>query len=291
MKHIVRNPYDLWAHEAQSWAANSTRNQSFDGAIAKSYAATIAKIVRNKKNERAYMVSNRSWSSTTNGHQSALRRAIPSGSTIFHVYDPSGTTAEHVKEYMERITDLAGKVQRARSNKEWRQAELLRTVEELRTYVTFFKVKGVKVPDETAIDGMRKELEAYQAKENARVRAEEKKRLADAKEKLVKWLAGENVYIPRDLGTDFLRIRPSDPTTVETTRGSDVPLEHVQRALPVVLRKLRAKEAWHTNGETIRLGHYSVTRISADGVLTVGCHSFTRAEIERFAEVLKTLAA
>ncbi|MEI6084002.1 MAG: hypothetical protein WCS70_06840 [Verrucomicrobiota bacterium] len=87
-------------------------------------------------------------------------------------------------------------------------------------------------------------------------------------------------------GKAYLRLNPADPAVVETTKRASVPTAHVVRALPLVLGIIRAGKTWATNGHTIHIGAYKLDEIEADGTVRAGCHTFTRAEIERFAEVL-----
>lgn len=297
IKHIVTNPYHLWAHEAQDWAKNSSGNQSFNGTSAKSYAATIAEIVRNNKGKRAFMVSTRSWSVTTAGHQSSMRRAIPSGETVFNVPRLGTHSSDHlenVRAYWATIAENLGKAKRARKNAEWYQIMAAELATELRAYIKFFGLKGkeFRPPSDSLAEDALKQSQTF-AKEDARREAQALKELqerealrrADAAEKIAAWQKGERVYLPI-LSVAFLRVSPSDPETVETTHGATVPLDHVKRAIPGVLAAVRAGRDW-TPKNDIRLGHYTVRGVTAEGTLTVGCHRFERAEVERFAaEVL-----
>lgn len=89
----------------------------------------------------------------------------------------------------------------------------------------------------------------------------------------------------RDLpeGTDYLRLS-EDGLTVETSRSAKVPLEHVRKVWPLVLRLLTTGQTYKHNGHTIHLGHYQLDEITADGTITAGCHRFTKAEVLAFAQ-------
>jgi hypothetical protein len=126
--------------------------------------------------------------------------------------------------------------------------------------------------------------------EAARAERDEKAKVTFA-ENLPRWLAGANVSIPYSNvygGTSYLRI---DGNEVQTSQGARVPLEHVKKALPVVLAYVQNGREYHRNGHTIHLGHYSIDSIDANGNLRAGCHLFNKAEIERFAGVLEALPA
>lgn len=97
--------------------------------------------------------------------------------------------------------------------------------------------------------------------------------------KVAAWRRGENVSLPDSL-PDICRLNGAE---VETNRGASVPLEHVRRALPVVLGLIHAGKTYQANGHTIHLGHYILDSIDAAGTVAAGCHRFTRHEIEHLA--------
>lgn len=105
-------------------------------------------------------------------------------------------------------------------------------------------------------------------------------------EKLPLWLAGENVSLGYTADTSYLRVKDNE---VQTPQGARVPLEHVKKALPVVLAIVENGREYRRNGHTIHLGHYAIDSIDAQGNLRAGCHLFSKAEIERFAGVLEAL--
>lgn len=131
--------------------------------------------------------------------------------------------------------------------------------------------------------------------EERRVREErDRVNALDAGERLALWLTGADVS-RRDFGLlratvgDCLRV--STDGDVETTQGARVPLAHVRDRAPLLLRMVRSRRGWQRNGHTIHLGHYSVDRVDVDGTLHAGCHTFHRAELERFAAVLNVTEA
>lgn len=75
----------------------------------------------------------------------------------------------------------------------------------------------------------------------------------------------------------LLRIQPSDKSVVETTRGARVPLEAVKQGLALL-----------DAGKLVPglpMGIYTIGEIT-DTEIHVGCHTFDRKEIERFASTL-----
>lgn len=311
IKHVVKNPYHLWAHQTyavhgnhENHARNSTGNCSFDGTRAYSYRAVIANIFTNSKGERLYLVSPRTWSVTTSGHQSALRSAIPSDCTVVRVHELGGnyrdtlSDAEHranVQELWNRVAEYNGKAKRARKawSKECNERYAIETMQSLRAYVKFFKLKGkaFQVPADDVLAEAETRLATFQKERDKELAAEakawaeaERLRRIEAQESIDKWLAGESIRLPYLSGEAFLRINGD---TVETSQGAEAPLDHVKRAMPIVLRAVKSgKEFWPGSESTIRLGHYTLRCITAEGDVHVGCHRFTRAEVERFAALL-----
>lgn len=73
---------------------------------------------------------------------------------------------------------------------------------------------------------------------------------------------------------------------LETSQGATVPLPHAVRAFCVIRRIRDAGRTWTRNGSTIRVGHFQIDRINADGSFVAGCHSFSWPEAERLAREL-----
>ena len=115
---------------------------------------------------------------------------------------------------------------------------------------------------------------------------EEEEWQATKEEKIAAWKRGENVELRVSYSEPaFLRVRGDN---VETSQGADVPLDHA-KALLDTIRKVRERgEDFVANGRTIKVGHYSVSRIShndADGVTAIiGCHKLSWASISEVAE-------
>jgi hypothetical protein len=87
--------------------------------------------------------------------------------------------------------------------------------------------------------------------------------------------------------------------TLQTSEGAEVPLSHAVRVFRLV-KAMREKwylidgkpgtdasrtPVWTRNGHVVRVGHFQVDRINADGSFTAGCHAFAWDEIERVAKV------
>ena len=101
-------------------------------------------------------------------------------------------------------------------------------------------------------------------------------------EKITKWRAGERVQLPRDVGP-LVRVNGS---TVETSWGAVVPLEHAARLLKLA-RAIQARGGQrfeHGDGPTV--GHFRASYIGGDFRVIIGCHEFSPDESENAARLI-----
>lgn len=107
----------LWANEKQESANGS--NFYFEGESIYSYGRHFeaGRIVRNKRGEKAYLINDRYYSSTTSRHQYYVREAIPTGSKVFSVgYNMSNTgNMAFATSGLESIKDAIEKYKKART--------------------------------------------------------------------------------------------------------------------------------------------------------------------------------
>ena len=106
---------------------------------------------------------------------------------------------------------------------------------------------------------------------------------------LPKWLDGAalQVYYGHNGYHDtnaYMRIVPNTPDTVETTSGARVPLSEIRAIAPRIIGIFNSGKTW-INAHNIKLNGYHVQSIE-NGILTVGCHKFTEAEVRRFAALI-----
>lgn len=136
------------------------------------------------------------------------------------------------------------------------------------------------------VERMTPDVAAWRIAESERLAAEyaERERLASLKreEQIAAWHNGADVRISFDAesGGAAIRIRGDQ---LETSHGASVPLDHAIKAFRFVKLVRQRGTAWERNGKTIRVGHFQIDRISAEGDFTAGCHKFTWPEIERAA--------
>jgi hypothetical protein len=115
-------------------------------------------------------------------------------------------------------------------------------------------------------------------------KAAEAARTKELAEVIAEWRAGALPSISRLRSAPcMLRVKG---TEIETSWGARFPAEHARKAWRAISAVYHAGVTWQTNGHKIPLGHFQVDRIEADGTLYAGCHTLSRAEIERCAELL-----
>lgn len=74
--------------------------------------------------------------------------------------------------------------------------------------------------------------------------------------------------------------------TLQTSHGASVPLPHAVKAFRFVKLCRERGTGWASNGRIIRVGHYQIDEITADGDFKAGCHRFAWPEIAALASAL-----
>ena len=149
-----------------------------------------------------------------------------------------------------------------------------------------FRMRAESARLDALLPDLRAELSAYREAERAREQAEYDERmrlnrLAMA-DRVAAWLEGADVRVNFDAesGGAALRVRGD---SLETSHGASVPLVHAVKAFRFVKLVRERGTAWERNGKTIRVGHFQIDRIDANGDFVAGCHRFTWPEVERVA--------
>lgn len=308
MKRVVNTAtvFHYWANEVQSYARNGTDSVSFDGPTAYSYRMPIAKIVVNALGHKAYLVTSSTCSVTTAKHIGQLRRSIPVNAKVFpaligldrwgSVFNPTLNLTRMIEE----IDELTQTAKRARTNKVWHIRRLISDTEKAKSFASFFALtepifsaEVIAACDSYEAVSERMETIRLAIKEKHDKRKEEQ--LAKLSQNLQLWKEGKLTTGSLDpfynLKYRYMRIVGDN---IETTGGAVVPIADVTKAMSNILYILNR---WGKNGELedyipkhlIRFGYYSLTSITAAGIVTVGCHRFEREEILRIAELLKTI--
>lgn len=157
LKHVLSNPYTLFASQeyaqygpSENWARNSQGNRSFNGTIAKSYAAIIARLFTNSKGMTLCLINSRDYSVTTSRHKMEVRSAL--GYSILAVEVPilsvevdtdRSYASEHdvnLKHLWSHYQDAKEKGTRARSDsmKYVHQRRVVNTLTAIMAYTSFF---------------------------------------------------------------------------------------------------------------------------------------------------------
>lgn len=294
IKHNYTNPYHEWAHQTlagtgENYGHNSSRNRSFKGLNAFSYGAEIARIVTNKKGKQAFLITTERWSPTTDRHQREVRAAIPVVATSFYVPVLNENYRQHnsnIDYYLDEIIGFLGKAKRARIEyyKDSYNAVVVRLRQDLLDYCKFFGVKAPKL-NELNLQTLVARKDELRKLELTRERAEQAKRVKDAQEAIAAWQNSEPYsQVPYLLKSSYARITERNGETfVETSRHATVPIAHVVRAMPLILKYIQEGKEFITNGHTIHLGQYKLERIKTDGTVIIGCHTFEKEEVLRIA--------
>lgn len=178
---------------------------------------------------------------------------------------------------------------RARSNVDLHLQDAERALEQAEAFAADFGVKWAK-PDfgdlqaRAAAAAARREREAAAARKRAAEAAA--LRRAEAEAQFADWRCGlPNARIPAEWrvspdGAAYIR-RNGD--TLETSQGASVPWDHAVKAFRFIKLCRERGEQWETNGRVIRVGHFQIDCITAQGDMRAGCHFFKWEEIERLA--------
>lgn len=258
----------------------------------------------------AILVNGESRSISTSKHQNYTRRAIRDGDNVFtlptNFWPVHGSsencTAKQRRDANKNVATEALKYYEAQALEEFEKATRARVYTEqhiqrangyLREAEKFAEAFGVKFvrPD---VDDLR-ERAAKRAQDTAKAARKAAKaqqaaqaiRDAEQAELRAVWIAGGDSqrrlgYFSAPDGSAYVRRSP-DGESLETSQGAVVPWEHAVKAFRFVKLCRERGEAWHTNGRVVRVGHYQVDEIDAEGNMRAGCHRFTWSAMNALA--------
>lgn len=294
--HSVSQVIHIWAQRTQTNGESGKGNVYFEGDRLFDYGDhfCLGQFVTTPKGELVCFLNSDSYSITTSGHQSSTAHAVPPGIRKFKIpkagYNRWSNEIDLpaiLKSYEARVLEKGLKAKRAISpaNKGWHASDAndLRD-ESIELAALFDHPYTAPEVTEAVATGLRHRAEAL-AKEKAEA---EKHRLEDAEE-FQKWLAGTSDHCPwswaRDeKGSAVMRVKGDK---LQTSMGAEVPLAHAVRVFQFV-KKCRAEGLdWKRNGKTIRVGHFQVDEIKANGDFKAGCHFFTWQQVETAARAAK----
>lgn len=266
-----------------------------------------AAFVTTKKGERVVLINADTYSMTTGRHLSYIRRAIPDRYRTFTVPHPDPAFkrggsenfhADNIAYHVAQAVEFYAKGQRARIYKQWNFDRAEAHLREAADYAATFGVKW-KRPASLADAAAKLEADAKaRAKAERKAREEreqrERERMAALRVEqaplFAEWLAGNGWRVPSAYNADengnayVRRYREGERDELQTSQGASVPWEHALKAFRFIKLCRERGEAFHTNGRTVRVGHYRVDSIDAQGNMRAGCHSFAWEHMAALAE-------
>jgi hypothetical protein len=323
MAHTNEMVAHIWAQQEKHSGKSANGNLSFKDETLYSYRTPIGRFVETIDGHRALLVTSNSYSMTTSGkHMPALWSAVNYGRGVYSpcfsvpiisqpgAFDDLDNKAHgsNLAYLIEQYQTLAAKSLRARDiygDETYLIGKLQERADKARNYASAF---GLELPffnagsDGRDIWRKRQEREAKNntpeavaKRERERIKRIERQEAKKAEEKRIALLKGMELVQAWQEGADamtwrmprtdesngaFLRIRNND---LETSQGARVPLSHAIRVFQFVKLCRERKQEWKRNGKTLRVGHFQVDCINADGSFQAGCHFIAWPEIERVA--------
>lgn len=284
MKTVFRSDEiaHIWAHQSAP-EGRCPASMSFMGPSFYSYQTEMARHIE-RKGRKAILLNDTSYSITTSGHQSQLRRAIPEGVPIFHIggIDMGCSLSFDGRQLFEyavkQAADCASKAARARRNQEWHLGQQAKWLEEAKEINAFFGLR--RKVDEKTIERLKEAQEASARKEAARQKARMEKERIEQTAAFEAWKANQpHEYFNARAFPVAFRVEGEE---LVSTLGARVPLHDAR----VAYRFARAHASgWQRNGQTCPVGPYQLDSISQNGIIA-GCHRISWEEIERLALVL-----
>lgn len=250
------------------------------------------------------------YSSSTGKHKSKAWRALDYGKLrpcyrLPQEFWPQhgnteGVTAKQRRDANKRTAQAALQWLEEQAREQYERASRARTYADMalqyaadyldtaERFAADFGVKWAK-PDlgdlqaRAAAAAAKREREAAAARKRAAEAAEERRKAAA--DDFAAWRRGERYAAPAEWrvspdGAAYVR-RNGD--TLETSQGAAVPWDHAVKAFRFIKLCRERGEQWETNGRVIRVGHFQIDCITAEGDMRAGCHFFKWEEIERLA--------
>lgn len=300
----------LWAHQTQAHARVAHGNFYFHGPTIYSYGShfPIARHIAKGKRASEFacvLFTTGSYSNTTAGHISDVKRAMIPGTFVFNVPSPSNrwgdepNHGDNFKDYRDRFNKAVVACLAAKYDASSHLAKAEGLVVEANRYARRFGVKGrLKIPGKKL-----EEMKAHakvcddrksqrDSKKNAKAEAarleRERQNALGREERIAEWRAGD---LPSgrlrkgDFPMQALRVRGS---RIETSLGVAMEIEACKPMLDA-LRNVPVPVVMHSLGTVGQWGEAVFVRDVIDGTdhqVHIGCHTILVSEIERIAAQL-----
>lgn len=289
----------VWANQTQSHGTGS--NMFFENESIYSYGHhfKIAQIIEHE-NKKAVLFNGRSYSNTTNKHQSLVKRAIPSNYPFFIVNsfpDTMPTQMMHsnnLKYYIGEAERLQGLTIRANKLKMGYLSQLKNEIDIFEKYVLFFGLHDLEQFNPILGQGLTikerfdlinsfvfgyensNELKAWKIKQEENKKKAEAKALIEAKEKIEAFRQFKISSIYANLGHYLLRYN-KESQMVETSGGVKIHgLIFIKAYNRLISGEL--KQGQH-------VGDFRFNGIDGE-IVSVGCHRIPMTEIKSIVSVL-----
>jgi hypothetical protein len=302
----------VWAHQTQDYARTSNGNMHFDGPVLYSYSTPIANIV-----EGVALITTERYSITTTGKHTPGHRELNGVRPFFYVpfigawggratgLDRASSWPERhaanleymVKAYTAQVAsfkrmksfwfanahDVAAYLEDHNAKEARRYADMFGLpLPVLNTMADADSIWQAKLARDTPEAIAKRQREAAKRAERKAAREAEERRIA-----ALAWIDGGS---RRPYGGPvLLRVFTSgrDGTKhLETSLGATVPLDHAIKVFRFVKLCREQGREWHRNGHTLRVGHFQVDHVAANGDFHAGCHFIQWPEVERLATAL-----
>lgn len=296
MKTVFNNSEltHIWANQTQEQGRGSNMFFIGDTIYSYGYHFKIAKFTENKFGDKCVFLNCRSYSNTTNKHQSLVWRAIPSNIQFFRVKEfftdinySIVAHRENINNYLEQGEKLKNDILKAKKHKLGYLQQLKNVFSTIEKYQLFFDIMDLSeltyahlngLSIEERVNNLSKWLGSYTDSNEFKLWEEKKKKadelaeikaLEEAKEKIQKF-RDFKVSSIWNLGINLLRYN-KETSEIETSGGVKLP-------------KCVFSEAYERfKNNTLLIGqHIGVYRFNGqnDDILQIGCHKIPVNEIE-----------
>jgi hypothetical protein len=269
MKTQFNNPEltHIWANQQQAQGKGSSMFFENESIYSYGYHFKIAQIVEHN-NKKAVLFNNKSYSNTTNKHQSLVKRAIPSQYPVFNVNSFPDTMPllmmhyNNLISYLNDAEETEQKLVKATKSKEAYINLINVYLNSFRNYCDFYELKDLSIfTSESYIN--------WQHKRAEKERIAFEKALSDAADK-IQHFRDFKVSTVWGIGTNFLRFN-KETEQIETSGG-------VKMAKNIFFDAYqRLKNNTLLIGQHI--GQYRFNGLENDTLL-VGCHKIPVNEVE-----------
>ena len=269
-------------------------SMSYSDDVAYSYNAPIARKVRNKAKEVEFILFDSSrYSTTTSKHQGIIKNALYSPIIEVCTTTIPFNSIKEVKAQFTCAVEMTGKYINSRLHKGICQRKILGICNNINMLSSFYRIKS-KLPInvkrllncESDFQKILDLLTPLWEKKSKRDKADilrlrrqneksKKEKLAKEMEKIAKWKAGEveRIYLTQ-IKESFLRVKDNQ---VQTSQGITIDMKEALR----LIRLIERKKIIGSNVNDL----YTITAF--DEVLTAGCHTIPKTEINSVINQIK----